>query len=70
MSRLKCLLAMDGEERYHALYGHRWSFVEWLAASRSYMRHMPAWKFWPLAVAKWPGFNRMQRQDERRKAAA
>lgn len=66
MFRLRRLLALDGEGLYQALDGHRWSFVDWLAASRSYMRHMLAWKFWPLAVAKWPGFRRMQRQDDAR----
>ena len=42
-----------------------WSFLRWVSESRSFMRHTPAWKFYPLAVWKWPAFDRKQRKDAR-----
>jgi hypothetical protein len=43
----------------------RWGLRRWLRESRAYTRPMPWWKFWPLALAKWPGFAAQQRRDER-----
>jgi hypothetical protein len=68
--RLRYLLALDGQARYDALQGRSWGLVDWLAASRSFTRPMPAWRFWPMAVVKWPAFDRQQRRDERRRVAA
>lgn len=63
MIRLKSLLAMNGQELYDAGRGREWDLTMFLAQSRSYMRHLPGWKFWPQALIKWPKFRRLQLQD-------
>lgn len=41
-----------------------WTLWRWLQESRAYTRPMPAWRFYPMALAKWPAFNRQQKRDE------
>jgi len=66
MFRLRRLLKLDGQDLYDELQGRRWGLVDFLAASRSYMSHLPAWKFWPQALIKWRTFHQHQLQDEQR----
>lgn len=46
-----------------------WSLFRFIAESRRYTAPMPWWRFYPQALAKWPAFNRQQRQDARDYAA-
>ena len=69
MTRLRELLTMNGQELYDAGQGRDWDLTMFLAQSRSFMRHLPAWKFWPQALIKWRGFKRMQDQDRERRVA-
>lgn len=63
MIRLRRLLKMNSQELYDAQQGQDWDLAMWLAQSRNFMKGMPAWKFWPLALMKWSGFRRMQADD-------
>jgi len=70
MIRLRKLLQMNGQELYDAGRGpDDWNLSMFLAQSRSYMRHLPAWRFWPLALIKYPGFRQLQAQDREKKVA-
>lgn len=41
-----------------------WTFWRWLRESRRYMEgEYPWWKFYFLALKKWPEFNRKQKMD-------
>lgn len=40
-----------------------WTFRKWVRESRRYMAHLPAFKFYYLAIIKWPAFNRQQKID-------
>jgi hypothetical protein len=43
-----------------------WNFRSWMRESRAYMAHLPWWRFYPQAVAKWFWVREQQRQDDLR----
>lgn len=69
--RLRHLLSLpEGELDREIGWGQDWGLAEWLAASRSFVSDMPAWKFWPKALWKWPWFDRQQRKDRKEREQA